>query len=64
MRRRDFVKGIAGSAIGWPMVAHAQQSARNSAVPVIGFLDGQSPTQYVNYVDAFRQALLFGNPRR
>jgi putative tryptophan/tyrosine transport system substrate-binding protein len=52
VRRREFITllGVAGA---WPLAAHAQ----HSATPVIGFLNGQSPTQYVNYVDAFRQAL-------
>src|SRR6516164_6550669 len=32
MRRRDFVKGIAGLAAAWPLTAHTQGS-----VPIVGF---------------------------
>jgi putative tryptophan/tyrosine transport system substrate-binding protein len=36
MRRRDFVKGVAGSATAWPFVARAQQQS----MPIIGLLSG------------------------
>jgi len=39
MRRRDFIKAIASSAITWPLVARAQQAA----MPVIGFMSSRSP---------------------
>ena len=39
MRRRDFIKVIAGPAIGWPLGARAQQPA----MPVIGYFSGRSP---------------------
>ncbi len=51
MRRRDFIKVVAGSAITWPLAAHAQQPA----MPVIGFLsDWVSPESAQHIVNAFR----------
>ena len=36
MRRREFIKVIAGSTVTWPLATYAQQSA----LPIIGFLSG------------------------
>jgi len=53
MRRREFIKVIAGSAAGWPLVAHTQQSA----MPVIGFLRDTDAASSEELVAAFRQGL-------
>ena len=52
MRRREFIKVIAGSAVTWPLAAFAQ-----SALPVIGFLSGVSPGPFAQRLAAFRQGL-------
>jgi putative ABC transport system substrate-binding protein len=54
MRRRDFIKAIAGSAAAWPLTARAQQ------MPVVGFLDAGSPTERTRQVAAFRKGLAEG----
>jgi putative ABC transport system substrate-binding protein len=53
MRRRDFIKVIAGSATVWPLAARAQQSA----TPVIGYLDPGAPETSAQLVAAFRRGL-------
>ena len=51
MRRRDFIKVIAGSAAAWQVTARAQQPT----MPVIGFL-GSSSVDAIR-IAAFRQGL-------
>jgi putative ABC transport system substrate-binding protein len=53
MRRRDFIKAVAGSAMTWPLAAHAQQPA----MPVVGFLGSRSPDDSADLVAAFRAGL-------
>jgi len=53
MRRRDFIKVLAGPAITWPLAAHAQQPA----TPVLGFLSGRSADTSVRVLAAFRKGL-------
>ena len=52
MRRREFIAGL-GSTAAWPMVARAQQQA----VPVIGFLNSNSPEAAKEGVASFRTGL-------
>jgi len=53
MRRRDFIKVIAGSAATWPFRASAQQQS----TPVVGFLNVESPEGYQPMAAAFRRGL-------
>jgi len=53
MRRRDFIKVIAGSTVAWPLTASAQQST----MPVIGYLSIGSPRMDAVRLAAFRQGL-------
>jgi putative tryptophan/tyrosine transport system substrate-binding protein len=53
MRRRDFITGIAGSTVAWPLAARAQQPA----IPIIGFLNTRGPAEDAHLVAAFRQGL-------
>jgi putative tryptophan/tyrosine transport system substrate-binding protein len=53
MRRRDFIKAIAGSAAVWPLATRAQQPA----VPTVGYLSGNAPEQNSDLVAAFAKGL-------
>jgi putative ABC transport system substrate-binding protein len=54
VRRRDFIKLAAGSALVWPFAAQAQQQP----MPVLGFLHiGTADAFTKNALDAFRRGL-------
>src|SRR5262245_44704180 len=54
MRRCEFIAFLGGAAaVGWPIVARAQQST----IPLIGFLHSASPTAFAAPLAAFRKGL-------
>ena len=53
MRRRDFIRAIAGSASLWPLVARAQQPTKLS----IGFLSINTQPSMKARIEAFQQGL-------
>jgi putative tryptophan/tyrosine transport system substrate-binding protein len=53
VRRRDFIKVIAGSTAVWPLAARAQQPT----TPVVGFLNSLRQSDRPNLQAAFRRGL-------
>ena len=56
MRRREFIKAIAGSALVWPLTASAQQGEQTRRIGVlVGFAEDDQELQ--TRMAAFREEL-------
>jgi putative ABC transport system substrate-binding protein len=53
IRRREFMATLGGAAVAWPLGVRAQQPA----MPVVGWLNSETPSGYAPYAAAFRQGL-------
>jgi len=53
MRRRDFIKAVAGSTAAWPLLAAAQQAQ----MPVVGYITATASDEGEPRAAAFRQGL-------
>ena len=52
MKRRDFIAGLGGTTVTWPVAAWAQQS-----MPVVGYLGPDTPDRYASRLHSFHRGL-------
>jgi putative tryptophan/tyrosine transport system substrate-binding protein len=52
MRRRDFIQGIASSAVAWPLAARAEQADKLRRIGVLMGLSEDNPENR-SFLDAF-----------
>jgi putative tryptophan/tyrosine transport system substrate-binding protein len=57
MRRRDFIRGFCGSAVGWPLAARAQQTGRARPIGVLIPFENEDDPQVKDLWPAFKQRL-------
>jgi putative ABC transport system substrate-binding protein len=59
INRRTLIAALGGAAAAgaWPLAARAQQRAKESAMPVVGFLYSVSPDTIADRLRAFRRGL-------